>query len=276
PYSSQYPNQYPGQNNYPYYGQPPYSPYGEQAESDRKTQLAPTALETLSYFNPFKSPTGPDRGVGNPLKMRSWLDRPFYVGAFAGGMAGSQLIDGLIDQDCGATGGIIFGWYFDNYWGVESRVHFASLPSKDTAYGKQMYEEWAAAQGLTYVSPLTTRNNTISMGDVSLHYYPFGNAKWRPYLKLGIGAVNQQFTDSYGVKHNINGWMIPFGIGFKYWWSERMALQVDLIDNVLFSTDTAKTQGNCALTVGLNFPIGRAKPKPNVPAYWPSVPSVRY
>ena len=267
----------------PYAAYPGYnSPYGyralpKNAEDDEKKSsesLSSTTWETLGYFNPLKSPKGPNRGVGGPLMMRSWRDRPFYLGVFGGGMSGGELISDLVDQDTGGTGGIIFGWYCDNYWGLESRLHFAGVPSKDTAAGRAVYEEWYKAQGddSGFIPPLSSRNNAISMFDVSMHYYPLGNAKWRPFLKLGLGSVNQKFRDIYGVKHSYNSFSIPWGIGLKYWWNERVALQMELTDNVIFAVEEAKTQNNVALTVGLNFPIGKIKRKDPV-VYWPITPS---
>ena len=261
---------YPGYPGYPPYGYRPVSQAGDDEKSD---SLSSTTWETLGYFNPLKSPKGPNRGVGGPLMMRSWRDRPYYLGAFGGIMSGGELVSGLVEQDNGGTGGIIFGWYADNYWGLESRLHFAGLPGKNTAQGQEAYEQWYQSQSKsTFTPPSSSRNNAISMFDVSVHYYPLGNAKWRPFLKLGLGTVNQQFRDMYGEKHNYNSFMVPWGIGLKYWWNERIALQMELTDNVLFAVEEAKTQNNVALTVGLNFPLGKIKRKDPV-IYWPMMPS---
>ena len=257
------------------------NPYGyrdlaKNADGEKKSSesLSSTTWETLGYFNPLKSPKGPNRGVGGPLMMRSWRDRPFYLGVFGGAMSGGELVSSLVDQETGGTGGIIFGWYCDNYWGLESRLHFAGVPSKDTAAGRASYEDWYKSQNddTGFIPPLNSRNNAISMFDVSMHYYPLGNAKWRPFLKLGLGSVNQKFRDIYGVKHSYNSFAIPWGVGLKYWWNERIALQMELTDNVLFAVEEAKTQNNVALTVGLNFPIGKVKRKDPV-VYWPITPS---
>ena len=269
--------QYPA---YPYgshpYGSYPYGgrPASQVADEDGSESLTSTMWETLGYFNPLKSPKGPNRGVGGPLMMRSWRDRPFYIGAFGGLMTGSELVSGLVDQENGGTGGIMVGWYADNYWGLESRLHFAGLPGKNTPDGRTIYEEWYLSQNKDAATvPLTgSRNNAISMFDVSIHYYPLGNAKWRPFLKLGLGTANQQFRDMYGVKHEYNSFMIPWGIGLKYWWNERIALHMELTDNVIFAVEEAKTQNNVAITVGLNFPIGKVKRKDPV-IYWPMMPS---
>jgi len=261
---------YPGYPGYP----PPYGYRPPNQSGDDGESLTSTTWETLGYFNPFKSPKGPNRGVGGPLMMRSWRDRPFYLGAFGGVMCGSELVSGLVDQGNGGTGGILFGWYADNYWGLESRLHFAGLPGKNTPNAQAVYEEWYKSQNQdATLVPLTgSRNNAISMFDVSIHYYPLGNAKWRPFLKLGLGTANQQFRDMYGVKHNYNSFMIPWGAGLKYWWNERIALHIELTDNVLFAVEETKTQNNVALTVGLNFPLGKVKRKAPV-IYWPMMSS---
>ncbi len=265
PYAQQY-------SSYPY-GRPPYDS-DEDEETKKSESLTSTTRETLSYFNPFKSPKGPNRGVGGPLMMRSWRDRPFYFGLFGGAMFGSELISGLVDQDCGGTGGVIFGWYCDNYWGLEARLHFAGLPGKPTAKGRDAYAAWYKSEhGDTgFVPPASTHNNAISMFDVSIHYYPLGNAKWRPFLKLGLGTVNEKYRDLYGTKRSYNTFSIPWGIGLKYWWNERVALQLELTDNVLFSVEETETQNDVALTFGLTFPLGKIKRKDPV-VYWPITPS---
>ena len=271
-----YPPGYPGYSGH--LGYPGYpSPYGyrppAQPDVERSESLTSTTWETLGYFNPLKSPKGPNRGVGGPLMMRSWRDRPFYLGAFGGVMSGTELVSGLVEQGYGGTGGVLFGWYADNYWGLESRLHFAGLPGKNTPDAQAAYEEWYQSQnGTAFVPPTSSRNNAISMVDISVHYYPLGNAKWRPFLKLGLGTSNQQFRDLYGEKRNYNSFMIPWGIGLKYWWNERIALQVELTDNVLFAVEETKTQNNVALTFGLNFPLGKIKRKDPV-LYWPMMPS---
>ena len=264
-----YPN---AQSGYWVYQQPDYARQNREQYKveDEGPGFTDTFLETLSNFNPLKSPRGPNRGVGGPLMMRSWLDRPFYIGVFAGAMDGDQLVNRLLNQDCGATGGFSLGWNCDNYWGLESRLFFTSLPVEDTAYAIRKYEEQFPPD--TYLRPLTTRNNSMTTFDVSVHYYPLGNAKWRPFLKLGIGLASQTFRDIEGTKYSVNSCVVPVGIGLKYWWNERIALQLDVVDNVFFAADGTKTQNNWTATVGLNFPLGKIKRKDPI-VYWPAVPS---
>jgi len=63
------------------------------------------------------------------------------------------------------------------------------------------------------------------------------------------------------------------GVGVRYWWNERLALQADLIDNVVFSSGIAKTQNNFAFTIGLTYSFGSGKKKHPV-HYWPATPSM--
>ncbi len=229
-----------------------------------------TALKTLS---PFNTPDGPDRGCGQPLQMRSWQDHPYYFGGFCGWIYGSQLVDNMIDQNSGANGGIKLGYNFNDYWGVEGRLHFASISIHETSYGKEVYNAWYAATypDSPYV-PLTTRSNQLTSFDVSVQYFPLGNAKWRPYFTYGLGFTHEAFIDTYGVKNKVNAMCMPLGVGLRYWWNEKLAIQFDILDNVVFANGQAKTQNNFAFTVGISYAFGSSgKCRPT--SYWPYTPS---
>ncbi|MGL6227083.1 MAG: outer membrane beta-barrel protein [Thermoguttaceae bacterium] len=253
---------YPGY--YPGYGMP----YPEE-EEERGSSIGATFMETLSYFNPLSSPTGTDRGVGQPLRMRSWLDRPFYWGVFGGYMTGSDLVKDTVGQKGGGTGGVSFGWYCDDYWGFEARLFFSALPSKDS----EAYTAWVASQGGNLIDKAASRTNKITILDVAVHYYPLGNAKWRPYLKFGVGTVNEQFS-LYNDKYSLGSISMPIGIGMRYWWNDRIALQGEIADNVIFASGITQTQNNFGFTLGLTFPIGKTKRKDPY-LYWPAQPSTR-
>jgi len=236
--------------------------------------LGETLLSGLKTISPFNTPSGADKGCGQPLMMRSWQDHPFYFGGFVGSISGSQLVDKMIDQKTGANGGLKLGYNFNDYWGVESRFHFASIDIRETAYGKEIYDDWYTATytGLPY-RPLTTRSNHMTMFDVSVQYYPLGNAKWRPFFTYGLGLTRESFIDTFGVKNRVDAVTMPIGIGLRYWWNERLAIQADLVDNVIFSTGQAKTQNNFAFVVGVSYAFGTNK-KSRPTAYWPYTPSM--
>lgn len=236
--------------------------------------LGKTAWNCVKTLSPFNTPDGPDRGVGMPLKNRSWVDRPYYFGGFVGSISGSKLVSGMIDQKDGGNGGLILGYNLNEYWGIESRLHFASIDIKESSGGRQIYEDWykATNSGATFIPPLTTRTNQLTTLDFSAHYYPLGNAKFRPFFKYGVGVTREAFRDTYGTKHNVDSMAMPIGIGLRYWWNERLAIQADLIDNIVFSRGITKTQNNWAFTVGITYAFGNSKKRRPVP-YWPYTPS---
>jgi hypothetical protein len=203
-----------------------------------------------------------------PLVNKSWLDHPWYGGGFCGWISGSELVAGMIDQKNGGTGGLICGYNLNEYWGVESRLHFASIDARFTDSVRQIYEE---VNGTTIGMPKLT--NQLSIIDFSVHYYPLGNAKWRPFFKYGLGAGHETFVDIYGRKQSDSVIAMPLGMGLRYWWNERLAIQMDLIDNVIFASGSAKTQGNISFAVGLTYSFGSGKKKRPI-GYWPANPSM--
>jgi len=231
--------------------------------------LGETMMAAAQTISPFNTPTGPDKGVGMPLVNKSWLDHPYYLGGFVGTIFGGELVAKMIDQKSGGTGGITFGYNFNDYWGLESRLHLATLDIRDSNYAKQLIADLYPD---IVVLPMT-RTNELTMLDLSVHYYPLGNAKWRPYFKYGLGIGQQKFTDTFGQGYSENIITMPLGIGMRYWWNERLALQADLTDNVIFASGIAKTQNNFAFTVGLTYAFGTGKRKHPV-HYWPATPSM--
>jgi hypothetical protein len=236
--------------------------------------LGHTLLSGAKTLSPFCTPTGPNRGVGQPLLNRSWLDHPYYFGGYCGWISGSQLVSGLIDQKSGGSGGLILGYNLNEYWGLESRINFASIDIRETAAGAEMFRTWYIAQfPNTPIPALTTRTNQISAADIAVHYYPLGNAKWRPFFKYGLGLGRESFVDTFGQKRRADTVTMPLGAGLRYWWNENLAIQADLIDNVVFSSGITKTQSNFAFCVGLTYSFGTSKKK-RPTEYWPYTPSL--
>lgn len=230
--------------------------------------------ESLCLLNPFNVPETPHRGVGRPLEKDSWLDYPSYWGIQGGVLGGSELVSNMIDQKSGGIASLTYGKYFDNYWGYEFRFAYASLTCRDTDYAQEQYA-LAHGDSETYYPPLSERSNRILLGDVSIHYYPFGNARWRPYMKLGFGVANQRFNDTFGNKQDITTFSMPIGVGVRFWWNKKIALNMELADNLMFQSGIAETQNNISFTVGITYAFGRsARHDPTV--YWPFVPSSKY
>lgn len=236
--------------------------------------LGHTLLACAKTLSPLNTPSGPHRGVGMPLEGRSWLDRPWYFGLSVGTIWGSELVSNMIKQEDGGAVALLLGYNFNEYWGLESRLQYASIDIRETSNGKAVFESWYRVlyPDTNYVPPLTTRSNELTTFDFSVHYYPLGNAKFRPYFKYGLGFTRSSFVDTFGQKRREDSVAMPFGVGVRYWWNERIAIQADLIDNVVFSTGIAKTQNNLALSIGFTYSFGHSKAR-RPTAYWPYTPS---
>ena len=234
--------------------------------------LGETLLVCAKTVSPFSSPTGPDKGVGMPLVSKSWLDHPYYFGGFVGQISGSELVSKMINQKNGGHGGLIFGYNFNDYWGLESRLHFSAIDIRDTEYAKDVVEGMLDP-GAGVVPLWTTRTNELTVLDAAVHYYPLGNAKWRPYFRYGLGFGRQKFVNSFGYQNTSDIVTMPLGIGLRYWWNERLAIQADLTDNMIFASGIAKTQNNVACTIGLTYAFGTGR-RVSPTHYWPFTPSM--
>ncbi|MDR0521537.1 MAG: outer membrane beta-barrel protein [Planctomycetaceae bacterium] len=236
--------------------------------------LCETLFACAKTVSPFSSPAGPDKGVGMPLVGKSWLDRPYYFGGFVGQTSGSELVAQMIDQKSGGHGGLLFGYNFSDYWGLESRIHFSAVDIYDTENARKIYEEqYKAAYGENSpVPPLTTRTNELTVLDAAVLYYPLGNAKWRPYFKYGLGIGHETYQ-TFSSKVSADVVTMPLGGGLRYWWNERIAFQMDLTDNIIFASGMTKTQNNIAFSLGLMYSFGSGgKSRPVY--YWPATPSM--
>ncbi len=225
-----------------------------------RSPLLETGWETAKLLSPFNAPDGPHRGVGKPLEDESWLDRPYYFGVFGGCVSGSTLVGGQIDQGSGGNGGVSLGWNLNHYWGVEGRIFGSSIDIKDISGS---------------ATPAPKRSCQLTILDVSAHYYPYGEARWRPYFKTGIGYAQQRFNDNAGARQNINTLTVPFGVGLKYWWSDRVNVFGEVVDNIIFGSGPTKTQSDWALNFGVNFTFG-TNPNYHPTVYWPQTPSKPY
>jgi len=232
--------------------------------------LGETLFACARTVSPFSTPPGPDKGVGMPLVGKSWLDHPWYAGGFVGSTSGSTLVSKMINQKSGGIGGLTLGYNFNDYWGLESRLNFAAIDIYDTEYARQVFNEMAQGGAVLLQ---TTRTNNLTFLDVAAHYYPLGNAKWRPYFKYGLGFGQQKFVNTFGNNLSKGVVTMPLGLGVRYWWNERIAFQLDLVDNVIFSSGIAKTQNNIAFTLGLTYAFGSGNRTRPV-HYWPATPSM--
>ncbi len=209
----------------------------------------PSRLERLSPFDMQQDHVpGPETefpelfkprhvGKGHPLEGTSWLNRPYHMDWFAGTMMGSDLINGEVSQSTGLFVGTRLGYDFDHYWGGELRFGWAR---NDIADG---------------VNP-NQRENRHFLWDADVLYYPWGDARFRPFLLAGVGLQSVHFGDQAGRAVGQTMFSIPLGGGLKYQWRRWLAFRFDLLNNIAFGSGRVSTMGNWSLTFGMEGRFG--------------------
>lgn len=187
-------------------------------------------------------PNDPARhvGLGHPLVGTSWRNRPFHVGWLFGGMFGDQLIANRVSQDEDMFGGYRLGWDFDHYWGTELRLGFANLDLTDT------------------VSPngVGSRTSRNQFWDLNLMYYPWGDARWRPFVSVGFGAGDFYFQDDSRQSIHETVITFPLAAGFKYYQHNWLAWRVSVTDQWSLAAQGLDSMHNIALTAGVEMHFG--------------------
>jgi hypothetical protein len=185
-------------------------------------------------------------GNGQPLMGTSWLNRPYHAGWFAGILFGDEVMDGRVDLENDFFGGYRLGWDWDHFWGCELRMGWAAVPIS--------YDLGAPA----------SRTADFFTADVSALYYPWGDARWRPYFLLGLGMSNFDFFDDRGFRRDTTLFGLPFGAGVKYLFREWLAFRAELLDNVAFADSGLHSMNNVSLTICVEVHFGAARR-----SYWP-------
>jgi len=193
----------------------------------------------------------PHVGRGCPLSGTSWLNRPWHFDMFAGVVVPSSLTD-QVDQKTDFIGGIRLGKDYDHYWGWEGRMGIAFPGLNDNQ------------------NPPAPRNADVLFLDAKLMYYPWGDARWRPYTTIGLGLSNYKFSDERGVRYAEVLFTMPFGVGVKWQYTRWCALRFDVVDNLTFSGAGINTLHNISFTLGFESRFG-GRP----PTYWPYSPGIR-
>ena len=189
-----------------------------------------------------EDPDDPDRhiGLGHPLTGTSWRNRPWFAGAFFGGALHGELTDD-VQQNNGSLMGLRLGWDLDHYFGIEGRFAFSNPQIMD-AEGNSLgdsHDYWM---------------------DVSALYYPFGDARWRPYFGLGIGLATYRFRDEHDERIHDSAVSVPIGVGVKYFYSPHFTLRFDAVDNVTLGSDNLDAMNNFFLLASVEYRFGGRRP----------------
>jgi hypothetical protein len=173
---------------------------------------------------------------GEPLAGMSWPRRPWYAGAFFGG-AFRDDVPGQMRQTDGALAGVRLGWDLDDYYGIEGRYAFSNPQIVDGA-GNSLGD----AQH--------------HLADVSALYYPFGDARWRPYFGLGVGMSTYRFRDATGTRMHDTALSMPISVGLKYFYSPHFTLRLDAVDSAAFGSRDLEAMNQFSLLGSVEYRFG--------------------
>jgi len=204
-------------------------------------------VPVLKYLGLRHSQThGRNVGRGEPLVTTSWLNRPFYVGGELGTLWLNRSVYENVGRDIDTIGGVFVGWDHDPYWGGELRF------------------DWATPELINSEARDADRTDSLFTWSYSALYYPWGDSKWRPYWRAGIGDTRFDFPLDDGSR--VDEWLLtfPFGVGVKYPFRRWLAARAELADHVAIGDHDLRTQNNLTLMFGLEWRFG-AHPR----SYWP-------
>lgn len=237
----------------------PAPEFVEQAPNPYET-TQPTTTQPAPPFDPqpemvFEQPPRPrpladylhNRPRQPQLQRDSWLNRPYSFSFLVGGLFLDNPLQGVVDGQAGFLYGARLGWDFERRWGVESRLA-ASSPGV------------AATNGIT---PLPQAD--LLLWDLQWLWYPTGDTRWRPYVAAGFGVVDVEFMAPANVKFHDTVFGLPIGVGMKYRHSTRIAMRIDLTDNIAFASSQQDTMHNFSVTAGIEARFGGGTRR----NYWP-------
>lgn len=193
----------------------------------------------LSQFDLRHSTShGRAMGPGDPLRGTSWLNRPYTLSLDGGALLMTGKPAPNVRKNNDLFGAVGLGWDWDHYWGSQFRVG------------------WSTPDLLNTQQPTASPDDNLFITDLSLLYYPWGDARTRPYYRLGIGLTDVEYTNDFGVRINDMLLTIPVGIGVKYQVRRWMAWRLELANNIAFGQGETDSLQNLTLTGGLEWRFG--------------------
>jgi hypothetical protein len=181
-----------------------------------------------------------------PLEGTSWQNRPWSAGWGAGVLWGDDPLDNRVDIDPGFYGTYRLGWDYDYYWGLEFRLAQATPSVHDRVRNQ----------------PDGTAD--VTLGDISLLWYPTGDSRLRPYVLFGLGFQHFNFRDDNNKVVNASSFSVPIGLGVKYMCTPWFALRFEAVENWATGNNQLDMMHNFTLSGGVEIRFGGYRP-----SYWP-------
>ncbi|MEM8865962.1 MAG: outer membrane beta-barrel protein [Planctomycetota bacterium] len=177
-------------------------------------------------------------GPGQPLRGTSWLNRPYEIAAEFGALVMTDRPSQDVRSGNDLFAAIHAGWDWDHYWGGQVRVGW-STPELDNP---------------SIVGEETSDN--LFIFDTSVLYYPWGDSRTRPYLRVGVGLTDLEFTNSQNVRQAEHLFTVPLAIGIKHQMRRTMAWRAEFANNWAIGANEADSINNITLTFGLEGRFG--------------------
>ena len=192
----------------------------------------------VPWIGPRTPPSRRARTIGQPLIGTSWRERPVSFGFVMGGLEGTSLESGHVQQDGpGFLLGVDAGWDYDYYWGIEKRLNYAALQISDP-------------DGQHH------RGATALFGEYRINYYPLGDTRWRPYIFFGPGVADFFYTNQQGESLHRDQFLLAYGLGLKYLWTLNVAGRIEILDDYTIGTWSMSSMHNVSINAGLEMRFG--------------------
>lgn len=184
-------------------------------------------------------------GPGGPLRGTSWLNRPVEVATDFGALIMTGEPSDGVNASNDFFAALSLGYDWDHYWGGRLRVGW-STPTLDN-------RSIATDQA----------NDNFWLVDASVAYYPWGDSRTRPYLRVGMGLTELEFTNSFSQRQHEVQYTLPLAIGIKHQLKRTVVWRAELANNIAFGSNGSNTTDFITLTFGFE---GRFGGRPS--GYW--------
>jgi|GEM_PF-4183756 len=205
----------------------------------------------------------------------NWRARPFSVGIMATVNFGSMLEENWISMTQGAGGILFLNWDASPHWGFATRFSFASIGLSDAPRAKTARYNAAIAGGMDEYAAQkhmeSSRAGHWYQWDILAFWYPFGDTRVRPFLGVGLGAAQINYTDAIDVRTNNTAGVIPLMLGLRTRVNDWLAFHLEVGNNFSFGAGrTGRVISNTYIAAGIEFRFGGQRTM-----YWPYDSGVR-